>query len=81
MAHKKSEKFTVEVYLGEKITGDVDVSKLQKGFTVPPKNEVEGRGQWILAACPFDGQFQYFWVDYEGEGCICSNGHYFRVYF
>jgi hypothetical protein len=41
MAEKKSEKITIEVYLGEKIEGPVDVSKLKKASLASSKEEVE----------------------------------------
>jgi hypothetical protein len=81
MAQKKSEKQTIEVYKGEKITGDVDVSKLKKTSSAPSKEEVGGRTMFVHAFCPHCGSYQSAWIDYEGEGFICGNcGGYYRIW-
>ncbi len=81
MPDKKSEKQTIEVYKGEKITGNVDVSKLRKSSAAPTKGEVEGRGMWVHAFCPHCGSYQSAFLDYEGEGFICGNcGGYYRIW-
>lgn len=81
MSQKKSEKQTIEVYKGEKLTGNVNVSKLKKDSAAPSKDEVGGRGAWINVRCPWCESLRHDWVDYEGEGFTCGNcGGYYNVY-